>query len=194
MMPTLVAPPARIPWYLRLGLWWARRKLGKDSLPARLLAHAPRAALGAGIFELTTPHASKDLRHRELAVARLVASATAGCAFCLDLNASGHGEAGLSREELDVLVRMDEARWVLLGHREHAAARFAVALSRTPVEVPAELGAELRARFSERAIVMLATAIAQVNYWARFNQALGIPAAGFFPDLACAVPGAHASA
>lgn len=188
MAELLVRPPRRVPWYLRLGLWFARRAAGKEPLPGRLLAHYPRGALAAGVFELGAAHAPRDLGARELAVARLVASATASCPFCMDMNAAGHAEAGLLPEELGALLALDEARWPALGLREHAAARYARCLSSTPVELPAELRDELRARFTERERVVLATTIAQVNFWARFCNGLGIPSAGFFDERACPLP------
>jgi hypothetical protein len=46
----------------------------------------------------------------------------------------------------------------------------------------------LRQRFSDREIVVLAATIAQVNYWARLNNGLGIPSGGFFDDRACELP------
>jgi hypothetical protein len=33
-----------------------------------------------------------------------------------------------------------------------------------------------------------------VNFWSRFNQGLGVPAAGFFDERACAVEGGTAHA
>jgi alkylhydroperoxidase family enzyme len=38
---------------------------------------------------------------------------------------------------------------------------------------------ELKAHFTERELVVLASTAAQVNYWGRLIQALGIPPAGF---------------
>ena len=185
----LVDPPARVPWYLRLGLWWARRAAGKEPLAGRLLAHVPRAAVTAGIFELGAAHGPRDLGRRELAVARLVASAVSGCAFCIDMNAAGHRDAGLTRDELATLLELDAEHWPALGEREHAAARYAQSLSSTPVEVSPELQTALRRRFSDREIVVLATTIAQVNYWARLNNGLGVPSAGFFDERVCPLPG-----
>lgn len=184
----LVSPPRRVPWYLRLGLWWARRATGKEPLPGRLLAHFPRGAVGAGLFELGAAHAPRDLGARELAAARLVASATAGCAFCIDMNAAGSAEAGLSTDELVALLTLDTSRWTALGPREALAARYAHALSSTPVAVPLELQSALREAYSDREIVVLATTIAQVNYWARFCNGLGVPLAGFFDERACSLP------
>lgn len=185
----LVDPPTRVPWYLRLGLWWARRAAGKEPLAGRLLAHVPRAAVTAGIFELGAAHGPRDLGRRELAVARLVASAVSGCAFCIDMNAAGHRDAGVTRDELTMLIGLDAERWPALGEREHAAALYARSLSSTPVEVSRELQTALRRRFSDREIVVLATTIAQVNYWARLNNGLGVPSAGFFDERVCPLPG-----
>lgn len=44
----------------------------------------------------------------------------------------------------------------------------------------ATLTAAMMRHFDAHDTVVLATAVAQVNYWARLNQGLGVPAAGFF--------------
>lgn len=178
-MPGLLfEPPARPPWYLRPALWLARRVTGKDPLPARMLTHYPKGALAAGLLEALSSHAPGDLDARTLKLARLAASVTAGCAFCIDMNAGGHDEAGVGREEVEALIA--GAVPPGLAARERVAVAFAQALSRTPVVVDAELREDLRARFSARDAVVLATTIAQVNYWARLNRGLGVPAAGFY--------------
>ena len=102
------------------------------------------------------------------------------------MNAATYTRAGLAREELDALLDLDEARWPALGDRTALAARYARALSRTPVTLDATLVEELRVAFSAREVVTLATTIAQVNFWSRFNQGLGVPSAGFFVEEACA--------
>ncbi len=184
----VVEPPARIPWILRPMLWIAARMTGKDPLPGRLLAHFPKGAIGAGALELAAAGAPGDLDGRTLATARIVASAVAGCPFCVDMNAATWKRAGLSPAELNALLRLEEGAWPALGARENTAARYARALSRTPVTVDEPLAAELAAHFTPREIVVLAATIAQVNYWSRFNQGLGIPAAGFFDETACPAP------
>lgn len=182
-----IEPPKRARWYLRPMLWLTRRITGKDPLPARLLAHFPKGAIGAGIFELTAAGAG-DLEARTLAIVRIVASVVTGCPFCVDMNAATWQRAGLTPDELRVLLQPDRARFDELGAAGASAARYARALSLTPVVVTLELASELRRHFSERAIVVLATTIAQVNYWSRFNQGLGVPAAGFFDDSECSLP------
>lgn len=184
----IIPLPTHVPWYLRPMLWLTRRVTGKDPLPARLLAWFPKGAVGAGLFELTAAGAPGDLDGRTLAVARIVASAVSGCPFCVDMNAATWRRAGLRVEELGALFGDDEGAWEALGPREAAAARYARALSLTPVLLSPALLAELRARFSPRELVVLATTVAQVNYWTRFNQGLGVPAAGFYDQSACALP------
>jgi AhpD family alkylhydroperoxidase len=184
----VVQPPRRVPFFLRPALWLARRFTGKDPMPARLLAHFPKGAVGVGLFELAAPHAPGDLEARVLAVARVVASAVAGCPFCIDMNAASWREAGLTGPELESLLQLDRQGWEKLGPRELLAARYAEALSRTPVQLDEELVSALRATFSEREVVILAFTVGQVNFWSRFNQGLGISAAGFFAERACALP------
>ena len=74
-----------------------------------------------------------------------------------------------------------------LDARARAAVELARAMSSTPVEIASSLRAELEEVFAARELVALTTAIAQVNYWARLNQSLDVPAAGFFfePGAAC---------
>ena len=71
---------------------------------------------------------------------------------------------------------------------EKLVLRYAVAMTRTPVEVPDELFAGLRRHFNPRQMVELTSAIAWENYRARFNHAFGTEAEGFSEGAACAVP------
>lgn len=66
-----------------------------------------------------------------------------------------------------------------LSEEERLALRYAEAMTKTPVEVPNELFAALRNRFSERQLVELTSCIAWENYRARFDHAFGIESEGF---------------
>ena len=66
-----------------------------------------------------------------------------------------------------------------LSTREKLAVRYARLISTTPLQFPPEFIAEITTNFTEREMVVLASTAAQVNYWARLIQALGIPPAGF---------------
>jgi AhpD family alkylhydroperoxidase len=187
----VVSPPRRIPLRLRPAVWLAERITGKEALPARLLTHFGKAAIGAGVLEAAAASGS-DMDEKDgarvLAITRIVASAVAGCPFCVDMNAATWKRAGLSPAEVRGLLASDDGAIAALEPRAGTAARYAAALSRTPVVVAPDLVTALRASFSEREIVVLATTIAQVNFWSRFNQGLGVPAAGFFDESACPAP------
>jgi alkylhydroperoxidase family enzyme len=71
---------------------------------------------------------------------------------------------------------------------EKLVLRYADAMSKTPVEVPDELFAQLRRRLDERQMVELTSSIAWENYRARFDHAFGIEAEGFSEGAACAIP------
>jgi len=66
--------------------------------------------------------------------------------------------------------------------------RYAVAMTRTPVDVPDELFAGLQRHFSPQQMVELTSAIAWEDYRARFNHAFGIEAEGFSAGAVCALP------
>lgn len=176
---------------VRPALLLAESITGKEALPARLLAHFPKGALGAGALEAAAANPS-DMDQadgaRVLAVTRIVASAVAGCPFCVDMNAATWKRAGLTPLELRSLLADPVAAVATLDARSAGAAKYAAALSATPVVLEERLRAELVVLFSPRELVVLATTIAQVNFWSRFSQGLGVPAAGFFDESACPVP------
>lgn len=177
-------PPSLL---LRPFIWLAERIAGGPLRPARLLAMSPKQAFGAGVLELTAASAPRDLDPRSLATARIVASLSAGCPFCLDMNAATWSGAQLSREDLQVLFADDPQRWDELGPREATAARYARALSSTPAHVSQALQDELNAHYSAREIVVLALTIAQVNMWSRFSEGVGVPPLGMAVAAQCPV-------
>lgn len=63
--------------------------------------------------------------------------------------------------------------------REITALQYAKALSGTPISLPSSLITTIKNTFHEREIVIIASTIAQVNYWARLIQGLGIAPEGF---------------
>lgn len=175
-----IKPPNKIPFLLRLGLYIAKKETGKDLLPARLLSWYPRAAIGSGVLEMMTAKGKDAQEKRLLNLVRLQASLICSCAFCTDMNAAGINKNGITEEELLVLQGKQEVQSVTtLTIRELLALQYAVILSSTPPGLTEKFIKNLTKEFSEREIVMLASTIASVNYWARLNQGLGIPPAGF---------------
>jgi hypothetical protein len=72
---------------------------------------------------------------------------------------------------------------------EKLVLRYAVEMTRTPVDVPEEVFEGLRRHFQEGQLVELTSAIAWENYRARFKHALGIEAEGFSEGAVCPLPG-----
>ena len=174
-MTAFIAPPPRIPWYLRFGLRVARRRSGRDLLPAQLLAWYPRAAVSSAVLESLVAHRDGRLDARLLRLVRMAVSFTVECPFCIGLNSQGW-EQHLSPAELAAVQRSSSLD--LFARRERVAIEYARLASATPLAIPAHFGATLREVFTDREIVVLATTIAQVNYWARLVQALGCPPEG----------------
>ena len=177
----MIGEPHRVNPLVRLGIAVSERISGKRMEPARILAWYPRAALSSGVMESLVAH--REPSTRVLKLVRVAAALTAACPFCVDMNSYEAAAAGVSDAELRALQRGTEGSLATLTPRERAAVAYARAISASPVVVSEELRAEIAVLFSEREIVIMATTAAQVNYWARTIQALGIEPAGF-----CEVP------
>ncbi len=176
----LIAPPKRLPIWLRLGLWFTKRVTGKELLPPRLLAWYPKAAFSSGVMEALVAHQDGDLSARLLKLVRMQASFSAACSFCIDMNSSRFQEYNITQAELAAIQGLQNPAGVdSFSQHELLALEYARHISATPLHFPAELLASMKSNFSEREIVILATTGAQVNYWARLIQALGAPPAGF---------------
>lgn len=74
---------------------------------------------------------------------------------------------------------------------ERAALDLAVAMARTPAEIPAELVQSLRKELDEAQLVELAATVAWENYVARFNRVFGVRSSGFSEGAVCALPERH---
>jgi alkylhydroperoxidase family enzyme len=171
-MSAFINPPRRIAWFLRLGLWVARRVSGRELLPARLLAWYPKAAVSSGVMEGLIAHHEGRIDERMLKLVRMTVSFEAGCPFCMDMNSAGW-EALLTVEEL----RAVQGRTALeavgsFSEAERLAIEYARLVTATPLRFPREFIERLQAEFNEKEIVILATTAAQVN-WDAVDQALG---------------------
>lgn len=178
-MTAFIAPPARAPFSLRIGIWISENIAGRTLLPARLLSWYPKAAFGSAILEGLAAHQDGKLNKRMLKLVRLAASFTVACPFCIEMNSESYREVQISDAELLALQQqVDPASVSSFSKRESLAVRYAQLVSSTPLRFPSEFIADLKGHFGEREMVVLATTTAQVNYWARLIQALGIPPAG----------------
>jgi alkylhydroperoxidase family enzyme len=174
-----ISAPRRSPIWLRLGIWVSERISGKVMLPARLLAWYPKAALGSGVLEALVAHKEAEVGERLLKIVRIQTSFAVNCPFCIDMNTFEH-ETLIGAEELAALQgRMAPEAVGSFTKRELLAIQYCKLISAARLSFPWEFMQELTQEFSERELVILASTAAQVNYWARLIQALGIPPAGY---------------
>lgn len=179
-MKAFIEPPKSIPFYLRIGIWISRKVTGRDLLPGKLLAWYPKAAISSGIMEALVAHRYKTLDKRILKLVRLRTSFAVACPFCIDMNSYDYDQYAITPEELSVLQGRSNAVTVnTFSAREIIAMEYSVLISRSPLLFPQDFVDKLKANFTEPEIVILASTAAQVNYWARLLQALGVPPAGF---------------
>lgn len=179
-MKAFIDEPRGSALWLKAGIWLAEKITGRVMLPARILAWAPRVALGAGLLESLAPHPAGGLNERLLKFVRMKASFAAACPFCIDMNSHQYEEHGITRAEwLSLQSGGDPESVASFTERERTAIAYAGLISQTPLQFPPDFVERLLGAFDEREIVTLAGTAAQVNYWARMIQALGIPPAGF---------------
>ena len=177
-MQAFIKPPARIPLILKLGIWFSEKLTGKIMLPARILAWYPKAAIGSGVMEALVAHTDGQMDQRMLKLIRMTASYAVACPVCIDMNSYEYREVGISDEEADAL-HGDYEKIASFSENEKLAIAYTRVISQTPLKFHPELVERVKAAFTEREFVILASTAAQVNYWARLIQALGIPPAGF---------------
>jgi AhpD family alkylhydroperoxidase len=171
--------------FARVAYWMAKRDYGKVPEPLEVTAHHPGILRGYGLFEWETGRASSlDAKLKDLAGTK--AAALVGCEFCIDIASAVSAKSGVSAEQLADLPRYRESD--RFDETEKLVIDYAVAMTSTPAVIPDELFEALRARFDERQLVELTSAIAIENYRARFNWAFGIGSQGFAEGAACALP------
>jgi len=184
-MNAYIDPPKKIPFYIKLGLIFAKRATGKDLLPPKLLAWYPKAAISSGVMEALVAHghSEKELSVKILQLIRVQVSVLAGCPFCIDMNAVDFKNNGISDEEMQGLTGLLDLDLIdSLSEREKLAIQYAKLITLTPVEISDAFIARVKNAFSEREIMIIVTTASQVNYWARLIRSLGIPPAGFMEE------------
>ena len=181
--PPFVPPRDPLPFPLGALLQAAERKSGGRLEGLRVLAHYPKALVGAGLMEAFVAHDEAETPRRLLALVRLCVSYVVSCPFCVDLNGQDFREIGISEAELAaVRGERDPEATESLSEAERAAIAFSKAVSATPVRVSEELAFRLVQAVGERGFVVVASTAAQVNFWARLLQGLGAPPSGIASD------------
>jgi AhpD family alkylhydroperoxidase len=176
----LLIPEKKPGLLLGLVIFLAEKYLGRRLVLARVLAWSFRLAWASLRMELAIEGAAKRLSRRLARLIRLKVSLTTHCPFCIDMNAFGHQEDGISDQEVYAMRDGLEEQTQSFSQRERWVLQWIGAQSSSPLSFSNELKAELGKSYSPEALIAMAALGAKVNYWARFMQALGVPPAGFY--------------
>lgn len=169
----------------RLAYLLSRRRFGEVAEPLAVMARHPKLLLGYGLLELVFERSNLvDERLKSLAV--LKAATLIGCEFCIDIGSALSQGGGVTEEQLRELPNCEQSE--VFTPLEKLALRYAVALTKTPTEVPDDLFEALREHCDEAQLVKLTAAISLENYRARFNHAFGMGSQGFSEGSFCARP------
>lgn len=186
-MPRLAAAePHGLDLLRRLAFSAARRTYGREMQPTRIMAHHRPLLAGIGAASLADEYFSHAVEDRLKHLARLRAAQVIGCEWCLDFGSYLAQKAGGSPEQLRELATWRDSE--RFDEPERLVIEYAEAMTRTPVDVPDELFARLRAQFDERQIVELTMVVALENLYSRFNWTLGIEGEGFSEGMYCVRP------
>jgi alkylhydroperoxidase family enzyme len=152
--------------------------------PMQIWAYQPKMMMGVGRFNQAL-RKGKSVDERIKNLVELKATQLVGCEFCVDLGSQICRNSGFSDEELLAVPRYQQSD--LFNEREKAALDYAVAVTRTPVEVSDELFARMREHFDEKQMVEITATVILANL-NRFNAAFAIGAAGFSEGMVCVPP------
>ena len=181
------------PVSVRLAYFFTRRALSRLAgrspegmlAPLELYAHLPGLLRAYGTLEQATAKLDR-LPRRLKGLAWLKTATVSHCEYCIDLGSQVARVWGVSDSEL--LALPDYRSSGLFSDVEILVLDYAIAMTRTPVEVSDELFASLRQYLDDRQLVELTHVIAMENLRGRFNLALGVGAAGFSEGMVCAIP------
>ena len=173
-----IEPPKKLPLFIRLGAWISKKIIKKDIMIPKLLAWYPKAAISSGIMESLVAHDDKEIDKRLLKMIRVQVSVMVACPFCIDMNAFEFDKAGLNIDEVNA-IRIGDYKFHSFSEKEQLVMEYVNLVTKTPVIIPEEIVNNMQKHFSERGIIIIASTIAQVNYWARLIRSLGIHVAGF---------------
>jgi AhpD family alkylhydroperoxidase len=154
----------------------------------RLLDPATVAANHLEIFKAYTKYeawfaAAHRVDHKLKVLVTLIVASMIGCPFCIDLGSAEARSAGITEEQLRVLLAHADSS--LFTAVERLALDYAVAMTSHPVSVPQSIFTQLTAILDSAQIIELTAVIAWENYRSRFNHALGITAPGFSDGAFC---------
>jgi len=187
-MTTTIAPLAKkdAGFFVRLFYRFVRKRLGHVPAPMQVTAHNRRVLTAYGMFEYVMEGGSV-LKARHKALANLRVAMLVGCRFCIDIGSAHAADAGLSRVELEALIRPEESSHFDATDQE--ILELVASMTATPAMIDPALVRRLEESLGAKAIVELTAVIAWENYRARFNHAFGATEEGYSETL-CMIPSA----
>lgn len=153
--------------------------------PIEMYAHVPGLLRAYGRLEQATGKLGAT-HHRYMALAAMKTASMVTCEYCIDLGSQIFRQLGLTDQELLDLPSYKDSP--LFDETDRMVIDYAVGITTTPAEVPDELFAKLKDRFSDAQLVELTHMIAMENMRGRFGIGLDIRAAGFSEGMVCAIP------
>jgi AhpD family alkylhydroperoxidase len=143
-------------------------------MPARILYDVVAPEATEGLTELARFVRAGPLPPMLVELVFLRASQINGCAYCLDLHSRRARRAGVPQAQLDTLEAWAESP--MFSDRERAALAWTESLTRVWQDHVPDFAWDLvRAHFSDREIVDLSIAIAEINAWNRLMIAFRTP-------------------
>lgn len=168
----------------RLAFFLSRRSYGRVITPARVYALDSGLLLAVGLME-EVQEGAKQTSAPIKQLARMLVAWRIGCPWCLDSGTRTSEKMGVPEEQLRALPDYEHS--ALFSEEERVVLRYADAMTRTPVYVPAALFDTLKARYADRQILEVTAAIAWENFHARVNHALDLEAEGVASQV-CLIP------
>ncbi len=138
----------------------------------RVLAHNPPLLEAlVQVYQVFSETQSVDRKLMELGI--LIVSRVNACQYCIQHHAPNAHDAGLTRQQLQVIQAStwanhrslwDDDEWLIIQYAEQ--------LARAAYRISDDLFARLKERFSDRQIVDLTMRLALCSAWNAFNDAL----------------------
>ncbi|MBP9163592.1 MAG: carboxymuconolactone decarboxylase family protein [Leptospiraceae bacterium] len=178
-----IKEPNRMNLFSKIIIRSIEKYMGAKLEIARVLLWYPKAALSSILLESLITFNDREVNKRLLKLIRMQVSISSSCAFCIDMNFSDYQLHNISIQEIETLQGKVEIEKVsTFSAKEKAALNYAKELTLTKGNIQSETIQKLKQEFSERAILIIASTIAQVSYWTVLMQGLGIQPLGFLKD------------
>jgi alkylhydroperoxidase family enzyme len=167
---------------LRLVGWGSRRKLGQEAVPVLAMGHHPKLMRSALRFQMGVAR-WKELDEGLKQLAMLTTACRIGCAWCVDFGYWHADHLGLPMEKISKVPAWREHREAFTP-LELLVMEYAEQMTETEPTVSDAVAKELLDNLGEAAFIELTTMIALENFYARTNNALGLPSQGFSESCA----------